>query len=80
VGFELDMSVATIYDREVFMLVLLTIYTTLTLTFITNIECVGFVMIESNLFGSLISPKGVTFEFFKVELSIFRKILVPIVL
>jgi len=61
------------------MLVLLTIYTTLTFTSITNIEFVGFVMIESNLFGFLISPKEVTFEFFKVKLSIFRKILVHIV-
>jgi hypothetical protein len=61
------------------MPVLLTIYTTLTLTSITNIESVRFVMIESNLFGFLISPKEVTFEFFKVKLSIFRKILVHIV-
>jgi len=61
------------------MLVLLTIYIALTFTSITNIESVGFVMIESNLFEFLISPKEVTFEFFRVKLSIFRKILVHII-
>jgi hypothetical protein len=72
---DLAMQVATKYDCEIFMPLLLTIYSILTLAFV-NVEPIGFVTLELGVFGVFASIKEVALGLFRIKLFIFRKIVV----
>jgi len=72
VGFELAMQVAIEYGHEVLMLMMLIIYNNLTPTSI-NVEPIGSITLEFDVFGTLTSPKEAVLGLFKTELSLFKK-------
>ncbi len=72
-GLELAMQVVAKCNCEIFMLMLLIVYNNLTPTSI-DVELVGFVTLELDVFGTLASTKEATLGLLKVELSFFRKI------
>jgi hypothetical protein len=77
VGLELAMQVATNYDQEILMPLLLIVYHALT----PNLAIVTFVVsivVELGVVGFLASIKEAAMGFIRVELSLFRRIAVLI--
>jgi hypothetical protein len=75
VGLELAMQVVTKYNHEIFMLLLLTIYNNLILTFV-DVEHIGSFTLKLNVFGALTSTKEVALGLLRTRLLIFRGIAV----
>jgi hypothetical protein len=64
------------YDHEIFMPLCCFLYDTLTLASII-VEPTKSITLELGVFKLLASPKKVTLEFFKMELSFLRKTTMP---
>jgi hypothetical protein len=71
VGLELVVEIVVEYDHEVLLLVLLIVYSRLTLTLI-RVEVTSHVLLMLGVFGSLISREKNSMGFFKTKLSFIR--------
>jgi hypothetical protein len=72
VGIELAMQVVVEYECEILLLLLLTIYNNLTLTYV-DVEPGWSITLELCVFEALASIEDATLGLFKVEMSFFKK-------
>ncbi len=78
VGFDTTTHIATIYDCEVLMIVLMIVYNKLTLIVVVVVEHVANVAPRLGVFGCWISFKETIVGFLKAQLSLFKRTFVQI--
>jgi hypothetical protein len=73
VGLELAMQIIAKYDHGIFMPLLLNVYINLTLTF-TDVEFVGFVTLELDVFGVLTFIMETALPYLKLNYHVSREL------